>query len=325
MSLKRLFASVCTCVVVAAFWASYAMAPENSARVRNALLATVGSASDFNWTPQNVPQTYRNETSASPAYWQKVKQTLPTNIDSASSLDQAIAITRLMANTQSERFGLAIQKNTQATYSDMLNYGMGYCADYSQVFNAIAHSLNLPVREWALAFDGFGRGHTFNEVYDPETERWIFIDSFHGFYFADAQGQPLSVAEVQHASRTLSDLNPIIIDRARFAFRSTTEAIEYYRRGADQFYLFWANDVFTQDQHQISSIWSQAPRAVEVFAHIADGSHPRVRLIETPTNAGHIRKLNHTKWMFLGGLIAMFLCGCWVLWELVRLRRKSPA
>ena len=74
--------------------------------------------------------------------------------------------------------------------------GKGYCADYSQVFTALALSTGIPVREWGLGFEGFGRGHAFNEVYDSEQRKWVFIDSYHSLYVIDrGSHNPLSTIE----------------------------------------------------------------------------------------------------------------------------------
>ena len=96
--------------------------------------------------------------------------------------------------------GSAIRSDLRSTYTLIVNEGRGYCADYSKLFNAFAHSLNIPVREWAFGRDGFGSGHTFNEIYSYADDKWVFVDSYHGMMVEDARTTiPLSVLELRRA------------------------------------------------------------------------------------------------------------------------------
>jgi hypothetical protein len=90
-----------------------------------------------------------------------------------------------------------------------------------------------------MSFDGYGGdGHAFSEIFDTQRQHWIFVDSFYSFYVTDEHGEPLSVADFRR--RLLLPAAPpqvVPIQPGKFAFKSGQAALDYYRRGADAFYL----------------------------------------------------------------------------------------
>jgi hypothetical protein len=191
---------------------------------------------------------------------------------------------------------------------DQIQSGKGYCADYSRVFTALAISARIPVRAWGFGVDGFGSGHAFNEIYDKDIGKWILIDSFYSLYVVDkGTGVPLSVLEFQERlvdERQNQDIQVKPIEPAKFAFKSSEQAISYYRKGSDQFYLNWGHNVFNSDHNSSEKFLATLPRPIEVAGRILAGIRPDIKILRTDSNQGHIDKLSRTKWIFLS-LLAM--------------------
>jgi len=320
-------------VVIAAaiLMVQFGTSPENAARVRNSLTAEVGALEDFSWTPAHIPGGFEVERSDPPEpLADVVEQLLPTSdisdTESRAGFDTAIVLARhLSANQQS---GEPIQSNTLATYRQIVDAGEGYCADYSQVFTALALAVDVPVREWGLGWEGFGLGHAFNEVFDESMQAWAFIDSFHSLYVVDADtGIPLSVLQFQNRLRIRPEATnmrvvPLFPDRPYF--KTQEEALEYYARGADQFFMFWGNNVFSFDSNVFMKLLEGFPRSIEVMAAIVLGIQPSIRLVETETNAAHVAELFRTRRVFLAYFVLCclgFVALLAQVWLLVRARR----
>jgi len=77
--------------------------------------------------------------------------------------------------------------------------GGGICSDYSQVYLGLCIAAGIRAREWGVCDDlrTPSLGHTCNEVYSTEHDKWVFIDTFNSIYAEDRMEHlPLSVTEV---------------------------------------------------------------------------------------------------------------------------------
>jgi hypothetical protein len=110
-----------------------------------------------------------------------------------------------------------------------------------------------------------------------------------------------------------------------FYFGTQEDALEYYARGADQFFMFWGNDVFSYDENAFMRMLSRFPRSVEVMAAIMLGIHPSIRVVETGTNADHIDMLFRARQILLSYFFLLF-AGTGLLltqgWLLFRAKRN---
>ena len=75
----------------------------------------------------------------------------------------------------------------------MINQGNGYgcCSDHSEVFLALSHIYGLTSREITHKM------HAFNEVYDSDKRKWLWVDSQYALMAKDARGEYLSAMEVK--------------------------------------------------------------------------------------------------------------------------------
>jgi len=73
----------------------------------------------------------------------------------------------------------------------------GVCSDMAQIFNNFCVINDIKVREWGSTRAPFEKeygGHSYNEVFIKELNKWVMVDVFYGimFYYND---KPLSVIE----------------------------------------------------------------------------------------------------------------------------------
>lgn len=265
---------------------------DKATRVRNALVAQVMDKSGFFWTPKEMPSDFLIEQGRVPSRIREVAEEIIAGEDKRiSNFEKSLLVAKHLGGF---RRGPPIRSNTVDVYEKM-SERHGYCADYTQVYNGIAIALKIPVREWHMAWEAFGIGHAFNEIYDDAQEKWIFIDSFYSFYVVDKDsGIPLSVLEFQERLRDKKRWNEIravpIVD-GRFRRRSPDEAIKKYAKGADQFFLWWGNNVFTYDNHPIVRIFGSISRSAAQLGTILLGVQPEMHIVRTETNQEHIDEL----------------------------------
>lgn len=311
--LAALFALLC-CVA--------AIAPHlhNSAelvRLRNALLfdaADIGAA----WTPDTTPADFLHETAPPSAKFQARISALELQA-MPSDWERALAIARHLLHARQGRVGQPIQSNLEHTYNVITDTGAGYCGDYADVFAALALAAGLDVRSWAFSFDGFGgRGHVFNEVWDRGAQRWMMIDAFHNYVFIDASGQPVSALEFRAAlQRDPGALRFVAIEpNARPVFVHEERARDFYLRGLDQWYLWWGNNVFSYDQALLVRAFGPLSRSLEQLGGIAQGVHPRIRVLATDSNRLQVQRMLHLQqrlwvaaWAGGAALLAAVVCG----------------
>ena len=294
--------------------------PFEVTRLRNSFIADVGEPEDFHWPPEGPPRGYANETRAAPSEFRRIADAERFDHADDSELSRAIAIARHLSGGDITS-GEPIQSSTLLAYEAITQENVGYCADYTQVFNALALASNMAVREWGMSFDGFsGDGHAFSEIYDSHLRKWVFIDPFYSFYIVDPVTEvPLSVLEFRERLAEGDEslhTGLVQIDSEAFAFPTERKSIEYYRAGADQFYLWFGNDVFSYDQNPIIQKAAVFGRSVEQAVAILIGAHPKIRILPTVEGQG-VRQLNNTIRLFWAAVVFGLLACCLYVYAFV--------
>lgn len=268
---------------------------ENGTRVRNSFLVEIASEQTLSLPPAALPTDFQLEQRPAPAYLvAQVDALIPPHArGEIPEFEQGLILARhLIANKGK---GKAIQGSVREAYRLIREQGRGYCADYSQVFTALALAAGIPVREWGLGFDGFGRGHAFNDIYDTRLQQWVFIDSYHSLFVIDpSSGRPLSTLEFQRRLLDDGDMQTyrfIPIVEEKYRFHSPAEANDYYAKTAANFYLFWGNNVFSYDAAPVVRMLAPVSRSLEVLGAIATGAQPGIRVLELPGNTRYIARL----------------------------------
>ena len=99
---------------------------------------------------------------------------------------------------QNIKGGPGLSETSENALRLMLEGKGGVCSDIAQVFNNFCVINDIKVREWGVVrapFDKTYGGHSFNEFYSKELNKWVLIDVSWNILFYDSDNRPLSVLE----------------------------------------------------------------------------------------------------------------------------------
>ena len=269
-------------------WLAYPAS--NAVRLRNALLLRPGNEADFSWTPDSVPADFRAEHMPPSADYATIVQSLgaremPLDWDKARTL-----ASHLGAHAGDKG---PIRSDLATTYR-RIQQGYGYCADFVTAYLGLAHAAGVFARQWAFSFDGFGgHGHTFVEVFDRQRARWIFVDVFNNFHAIDTPtGELLSALEFRDFAmgrRESVAMRPN--GPGRPGFIHDAKALDYYRRGAPEWYMWWGNAVFSYYAHPLVRAAAQVSRSLANVVAVVVGLQPEMRIYPVTENREQARRL----------------------------------
>lgn len=265
--------------------APYLTSSTELVRVRNALLYEPVSA-NADWTPAAPPAGFLLERISPPEAFRRIVDENRLFVD-GNDWETALRIGRHLVHRadDSGRSG-PIQADLLQSYRRITDTGDGYCGDYVDVFTALATTAGVFARSWAFSFDGYGgHGHVFNEIWDRQAGRWRMIDVFNNYFVIDGAGEPLSALQFRQALLDGGAVRWQPVDAsARPGFKYAEKALDYYRRGAAEWYLWWGNNVFEFEGSRLVEVASAAGRPAEQLAAIVAGVHPGIRAIHEPRN-----------------------------------------
>jgi hypothetical protein len=112
--------------------------------------------------------------------------------------------------------GPGLGKSSATALQKMINGEGGVCSDFSQIYSNFCVINEIKVKEWgmkSLSNDpNVSGGHSFNEVYCQEFQKWIMIDVAKSILFYDANKKvPLSTLEYIHLKKQQKEINIIAI------------------------------------------------------------------------------------------------------------------
>jgi len=290
--------------------------------LRNAVIAEVEPEGAHEWTPDSIPSDYLAEALPTPEPLARFAKEASGGTTPVDDFETAVSLARALSQNRKRDRG-PIQDDTVTALERITVDGAGYCADYTQVYGALGRAAGLSVREWGMSFDGYGGdGHAFNEVWDRTRGKWLFIDSFNSFFVTDSDGQPLSATEFRRAllDGTTSQLQVVLINPAKFGFKSPARAIEYYRRGAPRFFLVWGNNVLTYDASPAVKAFSGVSRSAEQVVGIVLGLQPKLVISRDFADPEGVRELLRLRVVMIVFLLASVVAGVALL--LYRRRRS---
>lgn len=114
-----------------------------------------------------------------------------------SDLSKALTIANFLNKKIIGGRGLGLSSDV-ALYK-MLNENAGVCSDFSQIYNVFCLMADIKVREYGVVEKFYNPqfGHTFNEIYCGDLQKWIMLDVGKGVYYINkVTGQPLSANEL---------------------------------------------------------------------------------------------------------------------------------
>lgn len=250
-------------------------------RLRNALVIQPSSPADFSWIPPGYPADFARDTGP-PVFAAEVAAIGVDRIQDDWGKAAAIA-GHLLENAQDKE---RISSDLRTTYR-MIRGGYGYCADFTDVFLALARAAGLDARMWAFSFDGFGgHGHAVNEYFDRQRGKWVMIDVYKNLRALDAAtGEALGALELREA--ILEQRGPARFERIGpgRGYKHEYKQWEYYGRGVHQWYLWWGTAVERYDNQPLISAAERIAHPLAQSIAVALGLHPKVRVLSSPENS----------------------------------------
>ncbi len=141
-----------------------------------------------------------NPISEIPNYFFEINAKIFTqNKSIVTDVEKVETIARWMINNIKRGRGLGLP--SEDTIKIMTLEKGGVCSDFAQVFNNLCVINELKVKEWGFKsiskIKGISGGHSFNEFYSKELEKWVLIDTYKCILFYKNNSDiPLSVFEL---------------------------------------------------------------------------------------------------------------------------------
>lgn len=113
--------------------------------------------------------------------------------------------------------GPGLGKSSATALQKMINGEGGVCSDFSQVYSNFCVINNIKVKEWGMKSlsnnPNVSGGHSFNEIYCPEFQKWIMIDVAKSIFFYHSNKDiPLSTLEYIHLKKNNKEITFSTID-----------------------------------------------------------------------------------------------------------------
>ncbi len=146
---------------------------------------------DFKWSTDEIQKEFNRNT-----YFRKNMSSLVNSHLDDSLLAQKVVLL-FSKNGSAEPSDCGLYSNNLEENIKWLNTneGHGCCSDHAQVFIAMGLLAGLPVREV------HNDSHTFNEFWDRQLNKWIWIDPQYWLMAKDSNGILLSLIEIQDVYR----------------------------------------------------------------------------------------------------------------------------
>src|SRR5690606_1941390 len=165
---------------------------------KNSNVDTIKHISYNNWNPKEEI----------PAYFEEVN----VKIFQEGKPDSDLELIKHMVSWlyENTRVGPGLSEPSDKALETMVYGKGGVCSDMAQIFNNFCVINDIQVREWGTTSAPFNKangGHSFNEVYIKELQKWVLIDPSWGMFFYNETDLPLSVEEVFELSRSGQTVN----------------------------------------------------------------------------------------------------------------------
>jgi hypothetical protein len=165
--------------------------------------------------------------------------------------------------------------------------GNGCCSDHSEVFLALSAVYDLKAREVSAH-----SGHVFNEFFDSELKKWIFIDPQYAIMATDEGGEYLSLFEMRdrYQRDEVVEFQFFGNDHHKFANQDPHEHPSYDAKDDFSFVMVtmgnnvFENDVFNQELHYL-------PKVLRQFIGMTVGPAPGYLVYHDSELADRFRRL----------------------------------
>lgn len=112
--------------------------------------------------------------------------------------------------------GPGLGKSSATALQKMINGEGGVCSDFSQIYSNFCVINDIKVKEWGMKSlsnnPSVSGGHSFNEVYCKELQKWIMIDVAKSIFFYHANKDiPLSTLEYIYLKKEKKEITILTI------------------------------------------------------------------------------------------------------------------
>lgn len=172
-----------------------------------------------------------------PAYFHEINGLIFSETSNYTDLEKIKKLALWLQKNVKGGPGLSL--SSEKALKVMLNGGGGVCSDLVQIINNFCVINDIRVREWGttrIPFDKNYGGHSFNEIFIGEKNKWVLIDVYYGVFFTTQNGKPLSVIEFFRVKETEEN---ILIEYLSENFESDVKAIKkiYFHEDASPFLI----------------------------------------------------------------------------------------
>ncbi len=157
---------------------------------------------------QGYSYNQHNDKAHIPSIFKEINTSIFDDYQGKTELDRIKHLSIWLKNNIKGGPGLSEPSDTALTI--MLSGKGGVCSDMAQIFNNFCVINDIKVREWGNTRAPFNEnygGHSFNEVYSEQLNKWILIDVYSNVLFFYHKGVPLSVIELYEHVRNKEDVH----------------------------------------------------------------------------------------------------------------------
>lgn len=119
------------------------------------------------------------------------------DLNDKSDLEKSVEIAKFLNKKIIGGPGIGLSSDT--ALHKMLSGKAGVCSDFSQIYNVFCLKAGIKVREYGVVEKFYNPefGHTFNEIYCNDLQKWVMLDVGKGIYFLDQSSkEPLSARQL---------------------------------------------------------------------------------------------------------------------------------
>jgi hypothetical protein len=142
-----------------------------------------------------------NSISEIPSYFNEINKHIFPSGQPQSDLDKVKVLSQWLV--QNIKGGQGLSEPSEDALKLMLSGEGGVCSDMAQIFNNFCVINDIKVREWGSTRAPFEKeygGHSYNEVYINELDKWVLVDVSYCLMFFNGDS-PLSVIELYQLLR----------------------------------------------------------------------------------------------------------------------------
>jgi hypothetical protein len=137
-------------------------------------------------------------------------------------------------------------------------------------------------------------------------------------------GEPLSAMEFRDF--VLGRREAPVIRRngpSRLGYAIERKLVDYYRRGANEWYLWWGNSVYSYEAHPAVQVADRLSYTLSQLTAIVVGVHPKIKVLATPQNTAQIQRMLRLRWTLLTITAVVVLLSVVLAWQVFFAERGS--